>query len=998
MPAPEEISKLVERYTNNRKQYLSSSYREADVRLEFLDPLFKALDWDVDNTQGNAPQYRDVVTEESLEVEGSIKTPDYSFRLSGTTKFFVEAKKPSVDICSDKMPAFQLKRYAWSAKLPLSILTNFEDISVYDCRYKPVKNDDPTKGRIIYIPFTELEERWDELVAIFTKDAILKGSFDKYAQAKKRGTSEVDAEILKEIEGWREELAKNIARNNEFTTEQVNFAVQRLIDRILFLRICEDRKTEPENQLYDIMMNKKDIYRHMIDVFQLADAKYNSGLFHFTHDKSRSTKPDRLMHKLIVDDKVLANILWDLYYPNSPYQFDVIPADILGQVYEQFLGKVIKLSASGKTAKVEEKPEVKKAGGVYYTPTYIVEYIVDNTVSKLCEGKNLEELAKVKILDPACGSGSFLIVAYQKMLDKHLEWYMANKPKNHKDQVFQKREDEWQLTLQEKKRILLNNIHGVDIDSQAVEVTKLNLLLKALEGESKESIGNVRKWFREPALPDLGSNIKCGNSLIDFDIIDHLQDLSDDERDNELNRINPFSWQEEFSEIMKAGGFDAVVGNPPYVRQESLGDAKEYFKTHYQTYHGMADLYTYFIEKGVNLLNDTGLWGNIVANKWMRANYGTPLRKWLKENHIVEILDFGDLKVFTTATTYPCIMIVGKGKPVKKFDVVNFKTLEPNKLNEIINETKFEVNVKSLDDTGWALMGKDKLDLLNKLKKAGTPLGEYDDCKIYYGIKTGFNEAFVVDEETKDRLIKEDKNSADLIKPFLVGKDIKSYVIEDRKRYLIFTRRGIEIDNYPAIRNYLEQFKERLMPKPKDWKGAKWKGRKQGSYEWYEIQDPIDYHEEFEKIKISFASIVRHNSFYLDKDGYFSNDKTNILTTGDAYLLGILNSKVLNYFIRQIASTKQGGYFECKPMYANQLPIKAINFDDPKDVARHDKMVKLVERMLKLHKDIKEASTPDAETRVQRQIEAADREIDNLVYELYGLSEEEIGIVEGSNE
>ena len=415
MPAPEEISKLVERYTNNRKQYISSGYKETEVRREFLDPLFKALGWDVDNEQDFAEQYKEVVHEPSLEVEGGTKSPDYAFRIGGTTKFSVEAKKPSVDITSDKMPAFQLKRYAWSAKLPLSILTNFEDISVYDCRFKPVKNDDPTKGRILYIPFTDLEERWDELTAIFTKEAILKGSFDKYAQAKKRGTSEVDAEILKDIEGWRDELARNIAlRNPDITIEGMNFAVQRLIDRILFLRICEDRGTEKENQLLDMLDRGKDYYKHLFVIFQQADAKYNSGLFHLMHDKKRKTKVDRITPFLKVDDKVIASIIWELYYPRSPYQFDVIPADILGHVYEQFLGKVIRLT-DGHRAKVEEKPEVKKAGGVYYTPTYIVEYIVENTVVKLCQGKTPEEMASLKILDPACGSGSFLIVAYQKM-------------------------------------------------------------------------------------------------------------------------------------------------------------------------------------------------------------------------------------------------------------------------------------------------------------------------------------------------------------------------------------------------------------------------------------------------------------------------------------------------------------------------------------------------------------------------------------------------------
>jgi len=995
MPAPEEITKLVQRYKEHRSQYLSSGYKETELRREFLDPLFTILGWDVDNKQGHAEQYKEVVHEKSLDVEGDTRAPDYSFRIGGTTKFFVEAKKPSVDITSDKKPAFQLKRYAWSAKLSLSILTNFEDTYIYDCRYKPDKNDAPEKSRILYISFDELEARWDELSAIFTKEAIMKGSFDKYAQEKKRGTSEVDIEILSDIEEWREDLAKNIAiRNPDLGIDEMNFAVGRIIDRILFLRICEDRGTEPEGQLYNVLNKAKDIYRCLVDVFDKADNKYNSGLFHFSQDKARNTKPDIITRSLLIDDKVIGKVLISLYYPYSPYQFDVIPADILGQVYEQFLGKVIRLTA-GHHAKVEEKPEVKKAGGVYYTPTYIVDYIVENTVVKLCEGKTPEEMKKLKILDPACGSGSFLIVAYRRLMEKHLEWYTANSPKKHKDEVFQNHKGAWQLTLQEKKKILLSSIHGVDIDSQAVEVTKLNLLLKALEGESRESIDNVQKWFREPALPDLGSNIKCGNSLIGFDIIDHLQDMTEEERDRELDRVKPFSWEEEFPSIIKGGGFDAVIGNPPYVRQETLGDAKEYFQKHYQTYHGMADLYTYFIEKGVNLLNDTGLWGNIVANKWMRANYGQPLRKWLKQNHIVEILDFGDLKVFTTATTYPCIMIVGKGNPVKKFDVVNFKTLEPARLPDIIKETRFEVSLDTLDDAGWSLMGKTNTALLERLKKAGKPLGEYVDGKIYRGVLTGLNEAFVIDEETRAGLIKEDKKSAELIKPFLVGKDIKRYAIEDRKRYLIFTRRGIDIDQYPAIKRHLEQFKEQLMPKPKNWKGKEWKGRKPGSYEWYEIQDTIDYYNEFEKPKLLYPDISQVNNFVLDEEGYFCTNTNYLLPSGDKYLLGVLNSKTLTFLMQNISPPLRGGYYRYFSQYLDTLPIRTIDFSNKEDVARHDRMVKLVERMLKLHKDLKEAGTPEKQERVEREVRATDGEIDKLVYGLYGLTEDEIKIVEG---
>jgi type I restriction-modification system DNA methylase subunit len=1000
LPAPQELKELIERFERNYKQYTSQDYKEAVLRKEFLDPLFEMLGWDMANKAGNAEQYKDVVHEQSLDVEGNTKAPDYAFRIGGTMKFFVEAKKPSVDVGSDPKPAFQLRRYAWSAKLPLSILTNFEQTYVYDCRVKPSKDDKATTARIMHFQWNDLVEKWDELASVFSRESVLKGSFDRYAEEAKgkRGTTQVDDAFLEDIEEWRRTLAQNIAiRNTSLSLDEMNYAVGKLIDRIIFLRICEDRGMETAEQLRGIT-EKDDVYKRLVDLFQLADAKYNSGLFHFQREAKRTGHPDQLTPKLDVDDKILRDIIKSLYYPDSPYQFDQISADILGQVYEQFLGKVIRLTA-GHQAKVEEKPEVKKAGGVYYTPKYIVDYIVENTVGKLCVGKTPDEMAKLRILDPACGSGSFLIVAYSRLLKEHLDWYTANNPKKWKDQIFQGPKGEWRLTLHEKKKILLNSIYGVDIDGQAVEVTKLNLLLKALEGESKESVDNVKKWFREPALPDLGENVKCGNSLVGPDVSEMLKELPPEEYEKEIARINPFDWKDEFPEAFKAGGFDAVVGNPPYVRQETLGDIKDYFQKHYQTYHGIADLYTYFIEKGVNLLKVNGLWGNIVANKWMRTNYGQPLRKWLKENHIVEILDFGALQVFTGATTYPCIMIVGKGKPVKSFEVVNFATLEPNRLVDIIKETKFQVMVDSLNDTGWALMGRKNTALIEKLKNVGKSLDTYVDGKIYYGIKTGLNEAFVIDEVTKARLIKEDQNSNEIIKTFLVGKDVKRYWLSDNKRYLIFTRRGIDIKQYPAIEKYLENFKEKLKPKPLDWDGKDWPGRKPGQYKWYEIQDTVDYYLEFEKNKIIWPGISKEvAAFAYDDKNFYGNDNNQLIITADLYLLGLLNSKLMKIVLESICDKVQGGFYRLKIIYIEQLPIRTLDLANPADKAQHDRLVALVERMLKLHKDRQAEKLPDRIEKIERQIQATDKEIDALVYELYGLTEEEIKIVEGAYE
>jgi len=990
MPAPEIIHHLVQQFKDNRDAYRSGRYNEAQLRQEFLNPFFEALGWDVANRKGYSINYREVVHEDSIHIKGSphAKAPDYAFRLGGVRKFFVEAKKPAEDIQFDRELAYQLKVYAWNVGLPLSILTDFEEFAVYDCRNKPNPSDSPAAARILYLNYEQYIEKWDEIEGVFSPLAIQKGAFDRYAIETKsrKGTTKVDDAFLADIEKWRTLLARNIAlRNQHIVNErQLNYAVQMTIDRIIFLRISEDRGIEPENQLLDFS-KQRGIYPLLVELYKRADIKYNSGLFHFKQEKGGSDHIDKLTPTLEIDDKVLKEIIKDLYYP-CPYIFKEIPVEILGQVYEQFLGKVIRLTP-GRQAKIEEKPEVRKAGGVYYTPSYIVDYIVANTVGKLVEGKTPEQVKQLNILDPACGSGSFLLGAFQYLIDWHESWYLNNDPakwaKGKQPALIPTAEGSWKLTTAEKKRILVNNIYGVDIDAQAVEVTKLSLLLKVLEEESGQlSLGLER------VLPDLSDNIKCGNSLIGWDYFEGQ--LIPDEK--ELERVNPFDWQRNFPQVFAQGGFDAVIGNPPYVRQETLGLDKKYFQSQYQVYAGTADLYSYFIERGVNLLAPGGMFSYIVANKWMRANYGKALRGWLKTKCIEEITDFGDLPVFKNATTYPCILRVSNNPPHNKPWVTNVETLDFGTLSEYVKTNGDQLDQTKFDDDGWTLSDLLSQLLFEKLHKKSVPLSTFIQEKIYYGIKTGLNEAFVIDKATKDRLILEDPKSKGLIKPYLIGRDIRRYGSPLNSYYIILIPRGWTnlktnknawkwfSQEYPAISEYLANFEQKAS-----------KRYDKGDY-WWELRT-CNYYHEFENPKITWGNLAVTPKFYLDQDGYYINAPSVFISSGDKYLLGILNSKICYYVISKIAAGRQGGFFEYKPVYVSKIPIHIIDFNNPQEVEQHDRMVSLVERMLELHKH--HPQTPQEAENIQRQIAATDAAIDKLVYELYGLTEEEIAIVEG---
>jgi hypothetical protein len=568
--------------------------------------------------------------------------------------------------------------------------------------------------------------------------------------------------------------------------------------------------------------------------------------------------------------------------------------------------------------------------------------------------------------------------------------------------------------------ILRNNIFGVDIDPQAVEITMMSLYLKALEGER----GLLPK--KQHLLPPLSNNIKCGNSLIGYDILEQGQ-LFDDET---KSRINPFDWNSKsvgFGEIMENGGFDVVIGNPPYVRQEMIGEFKGYFQKHYKVYQGTADLYAYFIEKAVSLLKKAGLFSYIVANKWMRANYGEPLRQWMKIQNIEEIIDFGDLPVFETATTYPCIIRIRRGGPVwppksgqphrvaPTFHATQVKTLKFDSLIDYVANNSYTVKKTALDDKGWSLVNEQSQSLLDKLRTGGMPLGEYVKGEIYYGIKTGLNEAFVIDAKIRERLISEDPKSAELIKPFLVGKDIKRYGTTGRGRYLILIPKGWTreqmshsreggnpettgfrvkpgmtetgawrwfSENYPSLTAHLEPFME--------------KGKKRydkGEY-WWELRT-CDYYAEFEKPKIILPDISVRGNFTLDENGgYFSANTTYIISNNDKYLLGILNSSLMTFYYMHSFAAYRGGFLRFFTQYLEKLPIHTIDFNNPTEKAIHDKLVSLVDRMLELHKK-KNSLPPSAEReKIEREIAVMDEKIDEIVYGLYGMTEEERKIIE----
>lgn len=947
--AKQKISDLVERFGEQIESYKKSDYNETLTRRDFIDPFFKALGWDIDNEQGYAEAYREVIHEDRVKVGSATKAPDYSFRLVGGKRlFFVEAKKPSVVVKEDILPAYQIRRYGWSAKLPISIITDFEEFAVYDCTKKPNPTDKASVARIKYLTFKDYIKEFDFLWDAFSKERVLKGSFDKFVQSDtgKKGTATVDKEFLNSLDNWRTYLATSISWNNkQLDEDEINFVVQQTIDRIIFLRIAEDRAVETYGNL-KTAIKQGEYYDNLFKLFQEADEKYNSGLFDF--------KKDKISANLKVDNKVIKNIVNELYYPESPYEFSVLSVEILGSAYEQFLGKVIRLTSSHQ-AKIEEKPEVRKAGGVYYTPHYVVEYIVQNTVGKLIEGKTPKEISKIRIVDPACGSGSFLIGAYQFLLDHHKNYYSENgKPSKGKKE--NPLTPEGNLTTSEKKRILLNNIYGVDLDFNAVEVTKLSLLLKCMEGETQASIANQIKLFNERVLPTLDSNIRSGNSLVDIDFYEGQIDFGYEKK------IKPFTWKKAFPEIFANGGFDVVIGNPPWVDLKGHPpELVEYYFKKFSTTENRINLYSIFVEQSLKILSPDGIFGFIIPNSILYQSSYEKIRKLILNNWSVKSIVRLPDNVFQNVKAETIILSISKAG--KSTDCLIYERTETIKEIGESNAKEFKkINSKEWQKNEFSAFdifsNKQEIELLKKIEKNKTDLIQLTDFTL--GLTPYDKYKGHTQKQIKDRVFHSETKKDKTFKPLLEGADVKRFsVVWGKNEYISYG----------------------------DWLGAPREKRF------------------FTNPRILVRQIVsgkplRIYAGYTEQELYNTQSVFNIITKDESilntkYLLALLNSNLMNFYHGHKYLDLSKNLFQ-KILIQNckKFPIRLINKEDKEERQIETEIIQLTDQLISLNEKLIEVTLESAISEVQGKIDYCEERINKLIYKLYDLTNDEIKLIE----
>jgi len=979
--AHQEIAELVEKYkalsTANKKKYT-----EADTKTIFIERLFSALGWDVYGGEE--------VTQEQRASRGRV---DYAFRLRGIPKFFLEAKPLKADLDNPEY-ARQVINYAWHKDVTWAVLTDFESLKVFNAEWKePIVS----RSQFFELKCDEYLSRFDWLW-LLSRPACEQNLLDQKALElfKKTKKTPVGQQLFSDLVSWRGILANYLSKyNKKYPAYLIDEAVQRILDRLIFIRTCEDRGIEPpvlRPHLREWQNGaRKDLVQELRCIWRDFDQGYDSRLFQ-----------PHLADKLECEPTPFEQIISELYSTKDgsiQYNFNDIGADVLGGIYEQYLEHLIK--KKGKEVEVLPGKGKRKAQGIYYTPKFIVRYIVENTLGPALKDKPLSEARKIRILDPACGSGSFLVEAldYLENYWQQQKWIPQPKAEENAQQT-----DFFDYVT--KVQFLTENIHGVDLDAQAVEITQLNLLLKALS--------------RRERLPNLVNRIREGNSLISG----NEQQLKGYFGKNWQEK-KPFNWEREFADIMADGGFDVIIGNPPYVRIQTLPrDEADYYRDHYQSAFGSFDIYVLFLEQTIKLLKPGGRLGFITSGKFLKADYGKKIQQLLHQECTVEtIIDLSAQQVFAEATTYPAITVLRKGAEEKSFNYIfipaNIDLSEKAQPIDVSTLPITIANQESIVRGVWPpALAEDTI--LTKLFRNTVPLAELTE-RIFVGLQTNADKIYILEKRSEPHkgiikvysrsLGKECELESALLKPVLSGKDIERYGYPIPNQLLLFpykvNKGKAELippqefsSVYPKCWDYLLQNKETLENR---------EGGKMRHQKWYAYVYPksLALHQ---RQKIITGVLASKSRLTFDNNGVFyfmgggnaggygvilkETNKENYL-----YILGLLNSALLDSRLKKISSPFRGGFFSYARRYLEKLPIRCTAFSDPAEKKMHDDVVAIVEKMLALNKRLAPIRNTPCNERdeLHSEIERTEKELDNLVYDLYGLTEEERKIVEGSN-
>ena len=957
-------------------------YNEANTRKDFIEPLFEALGWDV----------RD---KEEVDAEKAVKPgfADYAFLLNGLVQFYVEAKPLEDDIYNEAYGR-QVITYAYSKGDTWAILCNFKGLQVFNAQWD---TPNPDRARVLNLTWDQYSDAGSPIF-LLSRRAFEEGSLEKHAQTfgAMRPRIPVEKGLYRHMHRWRERLVRHFSTMGKgVTLGQADEAAERLISRLIFVRSSEDRHIEAHRLRAALHHWRQSgagmgLTEELGNVFTDYNHTFDSDLFapHLLDD---------LLSQFAADTQVqsiLGDMLAELHTPprsSADYDFSVIDADVLGRVYEQYLGYVAQvtkeradqaqrqLSLGLRVETIGLESKRRKERGIYYTPKWVVDYIVTNTVGRFLAEHSHDDVLNMKVLDPACGSGSFLIRAFDTLLEHHADI---------------KRKTVAELAQYDRLPVLTGNIYGVDLDRQAVDIARLNLLLRAVA--------------RRELLPSLEHNIQHGNSLIDGDEASLKPFFGDGWEEK-----HPFNWAQGFPQVIERGGFDIIIGNPPYVRIQTLPrDEVGYYNETYGAATGSYDIYALFVERGLHLLRPGGLLGFIIPNKFMQAAYGKGLRSLLADAKAVwKIVDFGDAQVFESGTNYTCLLLLQKQatSAVTYVPAGPAAKADPARPNLAQAEEAAFPAVIAASQATWVFVPAREEALMGKLRQHSVPLGDVCE-KVFVGLQTSADDVYIMEllgERDDKLLVRSRRNGRQyalekaVLKPLLSGHDVKRYYppharfallfpyhVTNRKASLITT--GDFSSSFPGAWEYLLENKDRLEGR---------EGGKMRHERWYDFvyRKNLGLHEE-PKICVPrlvtrlVATYEADGSFYLD-----NVDVNGVLGLADPYyVLAALNSQLINFYFQRISVPFHSGFRSANRQFIEPLPIRKLDGFTGAEAQTHGQIASLARRMLDLHQRLaaKGEVQDNEREEIEREVAITDRQIDDLVYDLYGLTVKERALVE----
>jgi len=966
-----EVNVLIKKYQQRKSELGEKGLKEigeANVRKDFIDPFFKILDWKIDDS-------REYDSEKFVRGKGHV---DIALKSNQVPLIFIEAKKfggvPSrldrgiqLTLTGHKIYADwteeerQVLNYAgMSLNVKWAILTNFEKFRLFNAK----------TGEIVLnveVP-NEYLERIDDFI-LLSKDQVIIGNINKLESRLER--PDIDLNFLFSLNDWRLKLARNIHKTfPQLNLSEIKKYVQRILDRFVIIRYAEDAwilKEPDQLQAAYEYWSKTRMYTSLTDIIKQLFIGFNqihdSGIFE--EDKEL----DNILAK--IENEVLGEIIQALYSQN----FRKFTSDILGNTYESYLGHELFLKDG--EIEIKQNPILRKAGGIYYTQPPVVDYIIKNTLGEKTENilqkaisllnddkiqesyLEFDKIKKLRILDPACGSGSFLIKSYRQLKNTYGKYNEKIDEENRKltEKITQLRKtgenkEAWSVEFIRpqknedfEKQIIYNNIFGVDLDSSAAEIAAVNILLQGL-----------KKGEKLPLI--LKENIKIGNSIIGAND-DELKKFFGDY----LSEMKPFKWEENFKTIYNEGLFDIIIGNPPYYTISTQPDiVKKYFEESSEwstVYRGQNDILFYFIMRGLQLLKDGGLLGFIVARYWLESKWADRLRNYLLNNAKIKIiLDSGNIQFFAGANVLTSIIILEKdtnqeSRLNNKVKIIKVKKWDENFINlfqhVLENQTKdyyedefvtiFNTFQRNLTDDPWMFDPPIIDELKEKIRKDTWMLG--DICNIGQGMTTGLNSAFIVQPE----IISMYKIENTILRRYVKTRDIKRYFINYRNLYMIYSVHGVDQNNIKNTLKYLEKYKMQLEERYP---------YKKGVCEWYELS-VLRNRELFENSeeKILVPNYATSNKFAYDNKNYYTLTDTYVIVSkvkdiSLKYVIGILNSRLMNFYYKTITKLKRDEYMEYFTRPLSEIPIKKIDINNPVKKSIYDSIIIDVEKIIEL--------------------------------------------------